>query len=740
MVSVGLARLFGAKMNKVWTVGPAPDRRAARGSIAMLRRIAGLFALLALVAVSCGSSTDDAVGATVDPTAGNAEVTDEAQVDAEPAEQEPTTEPETESEATPDSQSDTADEASDGEDSADELSDEEIAQFPLAAETIDWQDCEFGQCGTVTVPIDYDDPSVGTLDIAVSIVRATDLDNRIGYLFTNPGGPGGTGVDMTVKYPWTEEIIERFDIVGFDPRGVGASEPTFACGKGSEQFDLLQQIDEFADTPEEVAIGNQAAQLCVDSMGPAAIQLGTDEVVRDIDSIREALGVDQISYIGFSYGSTIGAWYASVFPDNVRAMVVDGAENPTVELDQTLEGSIELLQASFGPLEGELAAALESCSDETCPMWNDGDPIGYWEQAAAKFDLVIAEADGNKTAGFSAINGFLYTQATWPDLHDSVVSLVEDDDATRFIEQGYARSFAGAEPTAVKFSEHVGCLDAYALKDIPTLEEAIALGLEQKDAVEAFVIENFPLLAATDAATPQSVCTYFDSLEPPKLEGSFDGGGVPILVVGNPSDPVTNFVQSEQLANDVLTNGRLVKVDHFMHVVYPGNTCVNDFVHAALIDIQYPDGEVECEEEAPVAAPGWESVELVDFELDNGATSLAPAGWDEVEPGVWFRPGLGETVFAFDTNDGSVEASVADFEERFGATPELGGEIPGDGFTWSIYELSLGPEGSGAPVVRFAATDEPDGTVITGFASPDDIGPLTDLLLLPALEAYAPAG
>ena len=139
--------------------------------------------------------------------------------------------------------------------------------------------------------------------------RATSPGNRIGYLFVNTGGPGGSGIEVVHEIPFgrfTDEIVAHFDIVGFDPRGVGESQPAFACGDPGEQLALLATIDGAIDTPAEIAAGEAAANLCIQSMGLVAGPLHSEYVAKDMDGIRKALDADQIPYFGFSYGSVLG--------------------------------------------------------------------------------------------------------------------------------------------------------------------------------------------------------------------------------------------------------------------------------------------------------------------------------------------------------------------------------------------------------------------------------------------------
>ncbi len=454
-----------------------------------------------------------------------------------------------------------------------------------AGEQIDWTPCgpfEI-ECGFVEVPADYRDPGAGSIRIAVNVHRAMSQDKRIGYLFVNPGGPGGSGVEL-VRYVshgvFTEELIAHFDIVGFDPRGVGASEPAFACGGPGEQLALLAMIDGAIDTPDEMAAGEASANLCIQSMGHIGGLLHSQYVANDMDEIRRALGADQISYLGFSYGSALGVWYATLFPESVRAMVVDGANDP-VDLAATQQERVDEAIEETAPIAALLEQALTACADPLCPIYNDGDPIGYFKQAVTKLDLVNSAADDHPLAGLFGVISTLYSEETWPSLWFGLFELNENDDPSILLE--FSRIVTGPEPTAASFTLHVNCLDDWVLH--PGLDRLTRL--DDFVIFEAVVREMFPLLALMDPSFP-SPCLFYDQFAPEPFDGPLDGGGVPILVVGNHSDPFTSFGESEELVTETLNNGYLLETSHFNHVVYPGNECVNNHVHKVLIDGVYP--------------------------------------------------------------------------------------------------------------------------------------------------------
>lgn len=463
---------------------------------------------------------------------------------------------------------------------------------PVMVESIDWSLCGDLECGAVEVPVDYDDPDGGTISIAVNMLRAADTDRRLGVLLVNPGGPGSSGLEFAELFAFgvfPTELTDNFDIIGFDPRGVGSSGPEFACGASGEQLEVLTSIEDLVDEPAEIAAAEAAVKLCEVSMGEAAGTLGTDFVVRDMDEIRKALGEEQISFLGYSYGSVIGVWYASLFPDRVRAMVIDGADNPVDELD-TPEQRLESAKEQIGPLAELLGQALDACVETSCPIYNDGDPVEYYFEAVKKLDLVNAAMADNPVAGYLGLITPLYSEASWPTLWQALADLNERDDPALFVD--LAEFQLGDDPGAANITAHVNCLDSWSLQ--PSIDRDVR---QQSDA-EFFELEDelnaeYPLLAAIEgSSTP--ICAFYDLINPEPLAVPFDGAGVPILVIGNRSDPVTSFGESEELAREILSNGILIDADHPTHTVYPSNPCVNEFVHDVLIDLDFPEDGTSC--------------------------------------------------------------------------------------------------------------------------------------------------
>ncbi|MYB45247.1 MAG: alpha/beta fold hydrolase [Acidimicrobiia bacterium] len=455
--------------------------------------------------------------------------------------------------------------------------------------TVRWIECEFEglECGVVTVPLDYRDRDAGELALTIAVHRATDPDRRIGYLVVNPGGPGASGVDMAawaLEGPgvvFTRPLLERFDIVGFDPRGVERSEPRFVCGKPGAQIELLSQVELPFDTAKEFAAAEEAALLCVESMGAAAGLLHSEYVARDIDEIRKALGAERISYFGASYGATLGVWYATLFPESVRAMVVDGADNPVDDVS-TVEARVANVIDELRQFEVLLGEALDACDRPECPIYNDGDPRGYYKENVGALEAVAEATGGNPLAGALSIITPLYSEESWPYLWLGYALLVEDGDPSLLAE--FALFQLGDSGGGTTFVEHVNCLDSWVLN--PQLDRHVRLSDEE--AMEEAVHRELPLLANLDFAAP-GTCPFYDLLDRSSFGGTLDGSDVPIVVIGNPRDPATPFTESQELVEETLSNGYLVRAEHYAHVVYPSNECANEIIHRALIDLVLPE-------------------------------------------------------------------------------------------------------------------------------------------------------
>ena len=199
------------------------------------------------------------------------------------------------------------------------------AGTPTERSDLSWSACDGGfECASLRVPVDYAHPNGPKLSLAIARHRATRPDERIGSLLMNPGGPGGSAIDLIEHDPLPADLTKRFDVVGFDPRGVGRSSALNCHSHLQDMYDADSTIETPADRSHYLAVSRAFVDECRRKYGAVLPHLGTRNVARDMDRVRQALGDDQLTYVGYSYGTSIGEQYANLFPTHIRAMVLDG--------------------------------------------------------------------------------------------------------------------------------------------------------------------------------------------------------------------------------------------------------------------------------------------------------------------------------------------------------------------------------------------------------------------------------
>ena len=280
------------------------------------------------------------------------------------------------------------------------------------------------QCAYLTVPLDYANPNGRTIKVGLLRHPASDPAQRIGSLVINPGGPGGSGMSTAASLADTimsNDVGRRFDLVGFDPRGVGASEPQIVCRNATER-DRERLMNLNVDTsPDGVAKTESQEKAddegCVKGTGKDVLaNIGTREVVRDMDVMRSALGDEKLTYLGYSYGTRIGTSYAEAFPKNVRAMILDGA------VDEAQDPAVQLVDQGRGFQKAFDAFAAWCAVRADCALGPDK------SQAVSKFQALVRPlinqpvgvSDGRKLSYTDATIGTvqaLYLSDLWPILN-----------------------------------------------------------------------------------------------------------------------------------------------------------------------------------------------------------------------------------------------------------------------------------------------------------------------------------
>lgn len=478
---------------------------------------------------------------------------------------------------------------------------EDISQDlePFYTQTLSWDDCgEQYQCSTLTVPLDYDEPDGDTIDIALLRVPATGTD-RQGSLLVNPGGPGASGIDYARNAPVpdavvSDRVLEHFDIVGFDPRGVGSS--TAIDCLDDEELDDFMAHQPTAEDEEGAAeletTMDEFFQGCQARSGALLPHVGTENVARDLDVLRATLGDESLNYLGKSYGTVIGATYAELFPTRVGQMVLDGAVDPTLDSAEVALGQAEGFERAF-------SAFLDWCLDDDCPL---GDSETEARETVDEF-LADLEAEPLPTndpdrplTSSLAFYGiilplYLSSDEGYPVLASGFEAAIDDDDgsvllnlADLYLNRTDEGGYEGNQNEAILA---VNCADR---PDGVTVSEARATAPEFEDAS--------PIFGQYMAWSGLSCASWPDEaeLEPPEVapaEISGDGAG-PILVVGTTGDPATPYEWAEALA-DQLDSGVLLTYEAFVHTAYlSGSECIDDHVDAYVIEADVPDDGTVC--------------------------------------------------------------------------------------------------------------------------------------------------
>jgi pimeloyl-ACP methyl ester carboxylesterase len=460
-----------------------------------------------------------------------------------------------------------------------------------SAGAIVWRDCEDGfECGTLKVPLDHSRPGERPIEIAVARLPAANAEERIGPLFVHPGGPGGSGIDYArfLSFVFPPEILDRFDIVGFDQRGVGRS-TAIDCVDRLDEFG--QDLDQTPDTAlEEQHIIDAARQFGEDCRrrSAALIQhVDTASAARDMDRIRAALGDQQITYFGVSYGTFLGAVYADLFPTRVRAAVLDAGIDPSADAQRFI-----VEQAALG-FERAFQAFLDQCSAQpACPLGGP-DPGRAYDEMIARIEdepLTSTERPGqiDDAAALGITLSLLYDpDFGWILLANAIRDALEGD-AYGFLlaSEGPAPSDEDEPPPDLTNSfesfSAVACVDLVAV----TSEE-------QYERIAAAVKAASPRFGEVFATGLLPNCAFWPRATRRAPEPITAAGAPPILVVGATRDPATPYEWSQALASQ-LASGTLLTYDGDGHVAYGRTFCIDERVNEYLLTLAIPPPDTVC--------------------------------------------------------------------------------------------------------------------------------------------------
>ncbi|GAA0722814.1 alpha/beta hydrolase [Dactylosporangium roseum] len=439
-------------------------------------------------------------------------------------------------------------------------------------------------CATVKVPRDWDNPKGSdTFDIALVRGRSTTQRDRVGSLFINPGGPGASGFDYAVyrSVYLPAEVVRRFDVIGFDPRGIGRSSPVkcFSDADLDANFGIDPDPVSDAQFQQSVALTRRLAQSCGDKYGDALRHFSTEQAARDMDALRAAVGEEKLTYLGYSYGTLLGAVYAQLFPKNVRALVLDGAVDPTLSTQDSAEKQAAGFELAFTNF-------TNWCRDNapSCPIGPDARAVVTKAITDARTAPVKGRDGRTATAGwvFTAVVSSLYSESSWRTLAQAMQDLRSGKPDKMFV---LADSYAERDPSG-KYNNMfdanaaVGCTDS---DDTPTVEQARALQAQWR--------QKYPLFGGSLALN--LICAQWPGKRDPYPTGAATGSA-PIVVIGTLGDPATPYEQAPALAK-MLGVGTLVTWKGEGHTAYPKTGCIIDAVDRYLIDLRVPPANLTCD-------------------------------------------------------------------------------------------------------------------------------------------------
>ncbi|XVX20922.1 alpha/beta hydrolase [Actinomycetota bacterium] len=468
---------------------------------------------------------------------------------------------------------------------------ESLAKF--YEQRLEWSNCAGkAQCAKLTVPVDYAKPDGETIELSLLRVPSTSKNRRIGALVVNPGGPGGSGVDYAAAADFIvgAPVRSRFDVVGFDPRGVGRSAPVDCVD--DKALDGFLGGEATPDTPEEEQqFADQAksfAQGCGERSAKLIGHVSTVDAAKDMDVLRAALGQPKLHYLGKSYGTYLGATYADLFPATVGRFVLDGVLPPDLTGQELGEGQAKGFELATR------AWAKDCAESGDCPLGTSEDAVVTGLQELLKrldanpVPAKVGSSTIQVTEGWAStgIAAAMYDQGQWGILTDALKDVVRKDDGSALM--GLANSYAERDPSG-RYSGNimeviyaVNCLDK---PENMTIEQYRAAAVE---------MEKVSPTWGTFMAWSSIPCNYWPVKPDTKPKVITAEGADPIVVVGTTRDPATPYEWSVRLRKE-LKNAALITYDGDGHTAYTrSNACVDSPINDFYVKGKVPQDGLRC--------------------------------------------------------------------------------------------------------------------------------------------------
>ncbi|BBX96941.1 hydrolase [Mycobacterium lacus] len=473
---------------------------------------------------------------------------------------------------------------------------------PAAAPPPEWGSCRdfvadtsdipAARCTTVSVPVDYDKP--GGAQAKLAVIRIPATGQRIGSLLVNPGGPGASAVDMAAGMAGElkdTDVTRHFDLVGFDPRGVGHSTPALRCRTDAE-FDAYRRDPMVDYSPAGVAhieqVYRELAQHCADRMGLGFLaNVGTAAGARDMDMVRQALGEDQINYLGYSYGTELGTAYVESFSAHVRAMVLDGAIDPAVGPIEQNVSQMAGFQTAFTDYAADCARSA------ACPLGTD--PAHWVDRYHALVDPLVEKpgktSDPRGLSYADATTGTinaLYTPGHWKYLTSGLLGLQRGADAGDLLL--LADDYDGRDRQG-HYSNDQDAFNAIRCVDAPAPTDPAAWVSADQQIRKAAPFLSYGQFTGN---APRDLCALWPV---PATSTPHPAAPVPtgkVVVVSTTHDPATPYQAGVDLAHQL--GAPLITYDGTQHtVVFDGNQCVDTAVLRYFIDPTVPPPSSRCQ-------------------------------------------------------------------------------------------------------------------------------------------------
>ncbi len=462
--------------------------------------------------------------------------------------------------------------------------------LPFYAQDVVWSDCGDGfECTTVEVPLAYADPTGERIDLALKRRPAGDAAGRLGSLVINPGGPGGSGLSLVESAGaiFSPEVLDAYDVVGFDPRGVGESTPV-RCVDDAELDELRSAVYDTATPEGRDALRTDMitlADACWENSGDLLGHIDTTSVARDMDVLRAVLGEEALTYLGYSYGTSLGSTYADLFPDRVGRFVLDGAVDPALGYTELAYGQAEGFEAALR------AYAADCLAGQDCPLSGSVDEaVG---QVRRFFDLLVgsplptsSERELTQSLAVSGVLLTLYDDQYWPILSEALRAAMSSGDGSQLL--FVADLVADRQADGTYSSNSTVALTAVNCLDYPVDADPAAMD------AEAERLRDLSPTFGEFLAYGEIVCDVWpvDAVgRPGPLAAE---GAAPILVVGTTRDPATPYPWAEAMAQQ-LESGTLLTYDGEGHTAYGrSNDCIREAVDSYLLDGKAPPDGLVC--------------------------------------------------------------------------------------------------------------------------------------------------